>query len=115
MITMAACATDAADTNDVSKTGSLTETRSGYATVSEHENAAHETGETNVEQTDDINMTQVSQKEGKDKGIAHREAQWAKNTMCDHELCILDYADEETIVFHTLRTRSGSESSAQSS
>ncbi len=100
MITMAACATDAADTNDVSKTGSLTETRSGYATVSEHENAAHETGETNVEQTDDINMTQVSQKEGKDKGIAHREAQWAKNTMCDHELCILDYADEETIVFH---------------
>ena len=51
MITMAACATDAADTNDVSKTGSLTETRSGYATVSEHENAAHETGETNVEQT----------------------------------------------------------------
>lgn len=33
-------------------------------------------------------------------GVPHRAAQWAVNTMMDHEFCTLDYADEDTVIFH---------------
>ena len=32
--------------------------------------------------------------------LDHQEAQWAKNSMFDYELCTLDYADQDTIIFH---------------
>lgn len=33
-------------------------------------------------------------------GLAHQPASWASNSMFDLEFCTLDYADENTIIFH---------------
>ena len=83
IITMAACATDAQENHDIS-------------TVAEKTDITENDNKTNTIQAE---ITSDTKKESTDL-IAHQPAQWAQNSMFDLELCTLDYADENKIVFH---------------
>ena len=80
--TMAACATDAKDNENVNEI------------VNENEKTEKaETMPVTVE-----NMTQQSEEVSID--INHQPAQWAPNSMYDLELFTLDFADQDKIIFH---------------
>ena len=82
MLTIVACGTDA----DGNKTTSLSEAN---LDIAESEPADLKGQGTETDATEEA-----------ENGMPHRAAQWAANTMMDHELCTLDYADENTIIFH---------------
>lgn len=82
VLTIAACGTDA----EGNKTAKISE---ADFEISESETVLSK------EQESEINPIAESEDE-----MPHRAAQWAVNTMMDHELCTLDYADEDTIIFH---------------
>lgn len=86
MVTMAACGTDADKT---AGTGKITGMKEGSGNTSVQAAVIKEAAETTV-----------LEKMPETAGIGHREAQWAINTMMDHEFCTLDYADHEMIIFH---------------
>ncbi|MDE7479252.1 MAG: M56 family metallopeptidase [Lachnospiraceae bacterium] len=78
MLTMAACATDA-NTNEAIAPVSTTTFDEAIASVS---------------------TTTFEMNNPADSTVEHHSAQWAENSMCDLELCSLDYADSDKIVFH---------------
>lgn len=82
IFTMAACATDAKDNENVNKIA--------------NENEKTEKAETMPVTVE--NMTQQSEEVIID--IDHQPAQWAKNSMYDLEFFTLDFADQDKIIFH---------------
>lgn len=53
-----------------------------------------------LEMENDYHTNRHHQEEGQHHSIEHHQAQWAENTKLDLELCSLDYADSDKIVFH---------------
>lgn len=83
MFTMAACATDAVPPADAIDLQDITQS-SGAKPVEKYDTDVM-SGHSGTTESD---------------SPQHQPAQWAENTMFDMELCSLDYADSERIVFH---------------
>lgn len=80
--TMAACATDATEKENVNDSVNLNEKTE------------------NVESTSATVEKKTQKSEEVDIFIDHQPAQWAKNSMYDLEFFTLDFADQDKIVFH---------------
>lgn len=91
MLTMAACATDA---NTI---GAETVSSDPLESKTLINNGADIDAVFSIANSTDVAAQYAKQNES---GQEHHEAKWAENSMCDMELCSLDYADSDRIVFH---------------
>lgn len=114
MLTMAACATNASTDGAIApasdKTVPVQNDLIDTANQSESSAMVHNDANTDTDITA-VNGTGVTTQNTEqhpnesDQGtqhpiLEHHKAQWAENSMCDMELCSLDYADSDSIVFH---------------
>lgn len=114
VLTMAACATNASTDGAIvpssDKTVPVQNDLIDAANQSESSTMVHNDANTDTDITgvNGVGVTTQNTEQhpnDSDQGtqypiLEHHEAQWAENSMCDMELCSLDYADSNSIVFH---------------